>query len=138
MVAMAVAEVEAYVSTKLVATTLVHIISNGLILLPVTGKVFGHRSVVTDDIEAPVTGKDLSKGYASAALGKVAVFALVQALVYHIIRKSSGVFSMERRELTRARSISFRPMRSMSVRRFLAALSDDPVGVTKDDSLSAP
>uniref|UniRef100_J3NCM4 Uncharacterized protein n=1 Tax=Oryza brachyantha TaxID=4533 RepID=J3NCM4_ORYBR len=41
--------------------TLVHIISDGLILLPMMGKVFGHRSVVTDDIEPPVTGKDPSK-----------------------------------------------------------------------------
>ncbi|XP_015693983.1 uncharacterized protein LOC107304429 [Oryza brachyantha] len=68
----------------------------------------------------------------AAALGKVAVFALVQALVYLILRKSSGVFSPERA----ARSLSFRPMRSMSVRRFLAALSDDPVGVPEDGGSS--
>ncbi|KAG2610249.1 uncharacterized protein LOC120704608 [Panicum virgatum] len=60
------------------------------------------------------------------ALAKVAVFALVQALVYLILRKSSDVFAPGR---TKARSLSFRPMRSMSVRRVLAAFSDVPVDV---------
>ncbi|KAF0902593.1 hypothetical protein E2562_018087 [Oryza meyeriana var. granulata] len=68
-----------------------------------------------------------------AALAKVAVFALVQALVYLILRKSSGIFSPDRT----ARSLSFRPMRSMSVRRFVAALYDDPVGVPEDGGSSA-
>uniref|UniRef100_A0A0E0L949 Uncharacterized protein n=1 Tax=Oryza punctata TaxID=4537 RepID=A0A0E0L949_ORYPU len=72
----------------------------------------------------------------AAALAKVAVFALVQALVYLILRKSSGIFSPDRTAV--ARSLSFRPMRSMSVRRFLAALSDVPVGVTEDGGSSAP
>ncbi|RCV20778.1 hypothetical protein SETIT_4G085100v2 [Setaria italica] len=63
------------------------------------------------------------------ALAKVAVFALVQALVYLILRKSSDVFSPGK---AAARSLSFRPMRSMSVRRVLATFSDVPVGVPED------
>ncbi|EMS56014.1 hypothetical protein TRIUR3_30099 [Triticum urartu] len=62
------------------------------------------------------------------ALAKVAVFALVQGLGYLILRKSSDVFSTA----SAARSLSFRPMRSMSVRRVLAAFSDVPVGVPDD------
>lgn len=58
------------------------------------------------------------------ALTKVAVFVLVQGLVYLILRKSSNVFSKD----NKLRSLSFRPMRSMSVRRLLAPLSDVPVG----------
>ena len=69
------------------------------------------------------------------ALAKVAVFALVQALVYLILRKSSDVFAPGR---TTARSLSFRPMRSMSVRRVLAAFSDVPVGIPVDGGAGAP
>ncbi|CAN6202154.1 unnamed protein product [Urochloa humidicola] len=68
------------------------------------------------------------------ALAKVAVFALVQALVYLILRKSSDVFSPGKT----ARSLSFRPMRSMSVRRVLAAFSDVPVGVPEDGGAPSP
>jgi hypothetical protein len=57
-------------------------------------------------------------------LAKVAVFLLVQGLVYIILRESSDVFSKDKT----LRSLSFRPMRSMSVRRVLAPLSDVPVG----------
>lgn len=64
------------------------------------------------------------------ALLKVAVFAVVQALVYLILRKSSGVFAPAEKT---ARSFSFRPMRSMSVRRVLAAFSDVPVGVPESE-----
>lgn len=64
-------------------------------------------------------------------LAKVAVFLLVQGLVYLILTNSSDVFSKSKR----LRSLSFRPMRSMSVRRVLAPLSDVPVG-TDDDSPS--
>ncbi|XP_066373043.1 uncharacterized protein [Miscanthus floridulus] len=64
------------------------------------------------------------------ALVKVAVFAVVQALVYLILRKSSDVFAPGK---TTARSFSFRPMRSMSVRRVLAAFSDVPVGVPEPE-----
>ncbi|KAL5208463.1 hypothetical protein ABZP36_032898 [Zizania latifolia] len=58
------------------------------------------------------------------ALAKVAVFVLVQGLVYLILRSSSSVFSKD----SKLRSMSFRPTRSMSVRRVLAPLSDVPVG----------
>ncbi|KAL6606841.1 hypothetical protein ACP70R_042494 [Stipagrostis hirtigluma subsp. patula] len=66
------------------------------------------------------------------ALAKVAVFALVQALVYLILRGSSDVFSPGKGAAAASRSRSFRPMRSMSVRRVLAAFSDVPVGVPED------
>ncbi|EEF50225.1 uncharacterized protein LOC8289316 [Ricinus communis] len=52
---------------------------------------------------------------------KVAMFALVQALVYIILSKSSNIFSN-----TVKRSSSFKPARSVSIRRFLAALQDLP------------
>ncbi|KAF8660876.1 hypothetical protein HU200_057466 [Digitaria exilis] len=67
------------------------------------------------------------------ALVKVAVFVLVQALVYLILRNSSDVFTPGKM----ARSLSFRPMRSMSVRRVLAAFSDVPVGVPEDAGAGA-
>uniref|UniRef100_A0ACD5YU47 Uncharacterized protein n=1 Tax=Avena sativa TaxID=4498 RepID=A0ACD5YU47_AVESA len=66
-------------------------------------------------------------------LAKVAVFLLVQGLVYLILRESSDVFSKDKI----LRSLSFRPMRSMSVRRVLAPLSDVPVG-TSDESSAPP
>ncbi|CAM0943802.1 unnamed protein product [Alopecurus aequalis] len=66
------------------------------------------------------------------ALAKVAVFLLVQGLVYLILSKSSDVFSKDKV----LRSLSFRPMRSMSVRRVLAPLFDVPIGT--DDMGSAP
>ena len=58
------------------------------------------------------------------ALVKVAVFVLVQGLVYLILRSSSNVFS----EDGGLRSLSFQSMRSMSIRRVLSPLSDVPVG----------
>ncbi|KAF8730233.1 hypothetical protein HU200_017211 [Digitaria exilis] len=67
------------------------------------------------------------------ALVKVAVFVLVQGLVYLILRSSSSVFSKD----GGLRSLSFRPMRSMSVRRVLAPLSDVPVG-TDEPSTPSP
>uniref|UniRef100_K3Z0P5 Uncharacterized protein n=3 Tax=Setaria TaxID=4554 RepID=K3Z0P5_SETIT len=66
------------------------------------------------------------------ALVKVAVFVFVQGLVYLILRSSSDVFSKD----GRLRSLSFRPMRSMSVRRVLAPLSDVPVGT--DEPSTSP
>lgn len=61
----------------------------------------------------------------SLALGdmlvKVVMFFLVQALVYLILSKSSNIFSK-----TVKRSNSFRPARSVSIRRILAFLSDLP------------
>jgi hypothetical protein len=66
------------------------------------------------------------------ALAKAAVFVIVQALVYLILRNSSNVFSKD----SSLRSLSFRPMRSMSVRRILAPLSDVPVGT--DEPSTSP
>ncbi|XP_019709863.1 uncharacterized protein [Elaeis guineensis] len=59
----------------------------------------------------------------SDVLLKVAMFVLVQALVYLILSKSSNIFST-----TKTRSLSFRTVRSVSIRRMLAALSDLPPG----------
>ncbi|XP_047094671.1 uncharacterized protein LOC124707050 [Lolium rigidum] len=69
------------------------------------------------------------------ALAKVAVFTLVQGLVYLILHKSSDLFSTASGAAA-ARSRSFRPMRSMSVRRVLAAFSDVPFGGTEDGASS--
>ena len=55
---------------------------------------------------------------------KLAVFVLVQALVYLILSKSSNVFSTD----SKMRSLSFRPARSVSIRRMLALISDLPPG----------
>jgi hypothetical protein len=55
-----------------------------------------------------------------AALVKVGVFVLVQALVYLILSQSSTVFS-------RTKSIGLRPARSLSARRMVALLSDLPL-----------
>ncbi|KAL6861211.1 hypothetical protein ACP4OV_016911 [Aristida adscensionis] len=72
------------------------------------------------------------------AAAKVAVFAVVQALVYLILRKSSDLFSPAGGAAAASRSRSFRPMRSMSVRRVLAAFSDFPVGVPEDGGAPSP
>ncbi|KAL5719583.1 hypothetical protein ACHQM5_012400 [Ranunculus cassubicifolius] len=53
---------------------------------------------------------------------KVGLFLTVQALVYFILSSSSSVFS------NKMRSLSFKRARSVSIRRFMAALSDLPVG----------
>lgn len=55
---------------------------------------------------------------------KVAIFFMVQALVYLILSKSSSIFSNS--DLKRTHS--FRPARSVSIRRFLTALADMPTG----------
>ncbi|KAF0931241.1 hypothetical protein E2562_002589 [Oryza meyeriana var. granulata] len=68
------------------------------------------------------------------AVTKVAVFVLVQALVYLILRNSSSVFSKD----SKLRSMSFRSMRSMSVRRVLAPLSDVPVGTDEPSPSPSP
>ncbi|CAM0943805.1 unnamed protein product [Alopecurus aequalis] len=68
------------------------------------------------------------------AVAKVAVFLLVQGLVYLILTKSSDVFSKDKV----LRSLSFRTMRSMSVRRVLAPLSDVPVGTDEPGSAPSP
>ncbi|KAJ3677079.1 hypothetical protein LUZ60_002803 [Juncus effusus] len=58
----------------------------------------------------------------SDMLYKVGLFVLVQALVYFILTSSSDVFSNEKR------SLSFRRVRSVSMRRMEAFLSDMPPG----------
>ncbi|KAL8542433.1 hypothetical protein ACS0TY_003337 [Phlomoides rotata] len=60
---------------------------------------------------------------------KVGLFILVQGLVYVILTQSSNVFSNVQR------SNSFKTVRSLSIRRWAAALSDIPAG--SDDSPTA-
>lgn len=55
---------------------------------------------------------------------KVLMFAVVQALVYLILSKSSNIFSKSNYK----RSHSFKPARSVSIRRMMAALQDLPAG----------
>ncbi|XWS08330.1 hypothetical protein CRYUN_Cryun41cG0070200 [Craigia yunnanensis] len=57
-------------------------------------------------------------------LMKVLMFVIVQALVYLILSKSSDIFSKNK-----MRSLSFKPARSLSIRRNLASISDLPQGV---------
>ncbi|XP_023548863.1 uncharacterized protein LOC111807384 [Cucurbita pepo subsp. pepo] len=57
-----------------------------------------------------------------------AVFLLVQILVYLILSKSSHVFSKNTK-----RSLSFRQVRSLTIRRIMAALSDFPSGTGDPD-----
>ncbi|KAK7401557.1 hypothetical protein VNO78_13128 [Psophocarpus tetragonolobus] len=52
---------------------------------------------------------------------KVAVFIVVQGLVYLILSNSSNIFSKNIK-----RSHSFKPARSLSIRRMLAFVSDFP------------
>ncbi|PPE01675.1 hypothetical protein GOBAR_DD01331 [Gossypium barbadense] len=54
---------------------------------------------------------------------KVLMFLVVQALVYLILSKSSNVFSDDKMMMT---SLSFKPPRSLSIRRLLASISDLP------------
>ncbi|CAI0440676.1 unnamed protein product [Linum tenue] len=56
-------------------------------------------------------------------LTKVGLFVIVQALVYLVLTTSSTVFSKNVK-----RSFSFKPARSVSIRRMFAAISDAPVG----------
>nr|XP_043622411.1 uncharacterized protein LOC122594003 [Erigeron canadensis] len=56
---------------------------------------------------------------------KVGLFILVQALVYLILSNSSNIFSKTAPSL---RATSFRTVRSVSIRRIMAALSDLPAG----------
>ncbi|KAL5833994.1 hypothetical protein ACOSQ3_017668 [Xanthoceras sorbifolium] len=58
------------------------------------------------------------------ALMKIAIFVLVQVLVYLILSNSSDIFSKNRM----MRSLSFKPARSVSIHRILAAISDIPPG----------
>ena len=61
---------------------------------------------------------------------KVGMFFLVQALVYLILSKSSTIFSNNDLK----RSHSFRPARSLSIRRFRAALADLPAELSPSES----
>jgi len=66
-------------------------------------------------------------------LMKVGVFILVQALVYLILSNSSNIFSKNIK-----RSHSFRPARSVSIRRMLALISDFPPEGEPSPSPKAP
>ncbi|KAI4311132.1 hypothetical protein MLD38_036052 [Melastoma candidum] len=57
-------------------------------------------------------------------LVKLVMFLVVQALVYLILSNSSTVFDKNVK-----RSLGFKPVRSISIQRMLAAISDHPVGV---------
>ncbi|KAK9220780.1 hypothetical protein WN944_009204 [Citrus x changshan-huyou] len=59
------------------------------------------------------------------ALIKVAMFVLVQVLVYLILSNSSDIFS-ENKKKKMMESSSFKTARSVSIRRMLAAISDLP------------
>ncbi|XP_031274779.1 uncharacterized protein LOC116133225 [Pistacia vera] len=65
---------------------------------------------------------------------KVLMFAIVQALVYLILSKSSNIFSKSNYK----RSHSFKPARSVSIRRMLAALQDLPPGGEPSPSSKSP
>ena len=64
-----------------------------------------------------------------AALMKVGVFVLVQALVYLILSQSSTVFS-------RDKSLGHRPARSLSARRMLALLLSDDLPLAAGEPCS--
>ncbi|KAL7126056.1 hypothetical protein ABFS83_14G159700 [Erythranthe nasuta] len=57
-----------------------------------------------------------------STLMKISLFILVQGLVYLILSQSSNVFSKTQR------SHSFKTARTLSIRRWAAALSDIPAG----------
>ncbi|KAK9081285.1 hypothetical protein Syun_030648 [Stephania yunnanensis] len=60
-------------------------------------------------------------------LVKVGLFMLVQALVYFILTTSSNIFSQNKmKSMMMKPSLSFKTVRSASIRRFLALLSDLP------------
>ncbi|KAL3751081.1 hypothetical protein ACJRO7_011971 [Eucalyptus globulus] len=68
--------------------------------------------------------------YVPDVLVKVAAFLVVQALVYLILSNSSDVFSKDKK----LRSLSFKPARSASIRRILAAFSDVPQATAGEPS----
>ena len=63
------------------------------------------------------------------SLMKVLMFVIVQALVYLILSSSSDSFSKNK-----MRSLSFKPARSLSIRRIMASISDLPQGVEPSPS----
>ncbi|PRQ35546.1 hypothetical protein RchiOBHm_Chr5g0081201 [Rosa chinensis] len=64
------------------------------------------------------------------SLMKVAMFVVVQALVYVILSSSSNLFSENK---LRSFNNSFKLARSASINRILAAISDLPTGSTATD-----
>ncbi|CAI9781655.1 unnamed protein product [Fraxinus pennsylvanica] len=62
---------------------------------------------------------------------KIALFILVQGLVYVILTQSSTIFSKA------PRSYSFKQARSISIRRLAAALADIPAGSESPSPSSA-
>lgn len=68
------------------------------------------------------------------SLIKVAMFVLVQALVYFIISNSSDIFSGNKM----INSLSFKPSRTLSISRMLAAISDIPPGSPSSPSFPSP
>lgn len=65
-------------------------------------------------------------------LVKMALFVIVQALVYFIITNSSDVFSTKKM----IRSLSFKPPRSISIRRMLSAISEVPESAEEESPSS--
>ncbi|KAK3443522.1 hypothetical protein EUGRSUZ_B03635, partial [Eucalyptus grandis] len=79
----------------------------------------------SDTQDPPIrSAMELFSSSLSDVLTKIAMFLVVQALVYLILSKSSDVFSKDKKP----RSLSFKPARSNSIRRILAAISDVPTG----------
>ncbi|XP_018853611.1 uncharacterized protein LOC109015596 [Juglans regia] len=74
------------------------------------------------------------EGSLADMLMKVAMFALVQALVYLILSKSSTIFSKDEKN----RSLSFRRLRSTSINRIIASLGDMPSGGESSPSSRSP
>ncbi|TXG73129.1 hypothetical protein EZV62_001708 [Acer yangbiense] len=65
---------------------------------------------------------ELESSLVDDVLVKIGMFVLVQVLVYLILSNSSKIFSKNKM----MRSHSFKPARSVSIRRILAAISDTP------------
>ncbi|KAI3995558.1 hypothetical protein MKX01_023303 [Papaver californicum] len=61
------------------------------------------------------------EGSIDETLVKIGMFLLVQALVYLILSNSSNIFSE-----SNMRSLSFKTVRSASIRRIMAVISDLP------------
>lgn len=64
---------------------------------------------------------------------KVAMFVIVQALVYFILTNSSDVFSDNKL----VKSLSFKPARTLSISRMIAAISDIPQDGEKSPSFTS-
>ncbi|PWA56772.1 hypothetical protein CTI12_AA414430 [Artemisia annua] len=64
---------------------------------------------------------------------KLSIFVIVQGLVYLILSNSSNVFSKSKL----MKSFSFKPARSVSIRRMFAAIADMPPGGEQSPSTSS-